>query len=57
MIVSTEEDWNYGTAVLVAETLGGEVYARAVGPWVRVSPAPVLDGEARHEGRGDGSGG
>lgn len=49
-IVSTEEDWNYGTAALVADTLGGEVYARAVGPWVRVKPAETADeGEAAPE--------
>lgn len=56
-IISTELDWNYGSAALVAGTLGGEVFARAVGPWVRVVPAvegatqepaggPVGDGEA-----------
>lgn len=38
-IISTELDWNYGSAALVAGTLGGEVFARAVGPWVRVVPA------------------
>ncbi|MBF4549493.1 hypothetical protein [Pseudoclavibacter sp. VKM Ac-2888] len=49
-IVSTEEDWNYGTAALVADTLGGEVYARAVGPWVRVVPADTNEeGEAGPE--------
>ncbi|PPG02782.1 hypothetical protein C5E06_10045 [Pseudoclavibacter sp. RFBI5] len=31
-IVSTEEDWNYGTTELVADTLGAEVDARAAPP-------------------------
>ena len=41
-IVSTEEDWSCGSAMVVAETLGGELYARAVSPWVRIcSPMPM----------------
>lgn len=55
-IISTELDWNYGSAALVAGTLGGEVFARAVGPWVRVVPA--VDGATQEPAGspgGDGS--
>lgn len=54
-IVSTEDDWNYGTAALVADTLGGEVYARAVSPWVRVVPADVAAEPPAPDESGDGS--
>lgn len=36
-------DWNFPTAAVVAEALGGQVFAAERGPWMPVDPAMVAE--------------
>lgn len=36
-------DWNFPTAAVVAEALGGQVFAAERGPWKPVDPAMVAE--------------